>query len=139
MKSSAAALLAALTVAGATFAQDPAAGYPHKVLRVIVPFPAGGTADVLTRIIGEKLAAKAEPDGYTLLSTPPPPLVINPSLYAKLAFDPAQFVPVAVVAAVPNVLLVHPSLPVTTLKELIALAKQKAATPGRQRTGGGSR
>ncbi len=147
MKSSAAAWLAALSIAGATFAQDPAAGYPHKVIRVIVPFPAGGTADVLPRIIGEKLAArwgqpviidnrpgaagnigaelaaKAEPDGYTLLSTPPPPLVINPSLYAKLAFDPSQFVPVAVIAAVPNVLLVHPSVSAASLQELIAYVR----------------
>ena len=102
---------------------------------IIVPFPAGGTADIMPRIFGEKLAAKwgqpvvvdnrpgaagnigaelvyrAEPDGYTLLSAPPPPLVINPSLYPKLAFDPARFVPVSVMGAVPNVLLVHPKVP----------------------------
>lgn len=133
------ALLAAL----ASHAQD----YPSRPIRIIVPFPAGGTADIMPRIFGEKLAAKwgqavvvdnrpgaagnigaelvykAEPDGYTLLSAPPPPLVINPSLYPRLAFAPSQFVPVSVMAAVPNVLLVHPKLPAGSVQELIAHAK----------------
>jgi tripartite-type tricarboxylate transporter receptor subunit TctC len=127
-------------------AQD-AAGYPAKPIRIVVPFPAGGTADLLPRIIGERLTAKfgqpvlvenragaggtigaefvskAEPDGYTLLSAPPPPLVINPSLYPKLGYDAAAFVPVTVIAAVPNVLLVHPRVPVNTMAEFIAYAK----------------
>src|SRR5882762_5058055 len=102
---------------GALLAVFPAQGqdYPVRPIRIIVPFPAGGTADIMPRIFAEKLAAKwghavivdnrpgaagnigaelvykAEPDGYTLLSAPPPPLVINPSLYPKLAFDPARF------------------------------------------------
>ena len=124
-----------------------AQGYPTRAIRIIVPFPAGGTADVMPRIIGEKLSLKwgqavivenragaagnigaeavfkADPDGYTLLSAPPPPLVINPSLYPKLAFDPTQFVPVTVIAAVPNVFLLHPKVPANTLQELIAYAK----------------
>ena len=124
-----------------------AASYPNRQIRIVVPFPAGGTADILPRVLGEKLGArfgqtvvvenragaagnigaeavfKAEPDGYTLLSAPPPPLVINQSLYAKLAFDAAQFVPVTIIAAVPNVLLVHPKVPVNTMAELIAYAK----------------
>ncbi len=146
---------AAISLAGACLlgaawvcaqAQD-AAGYPARPIRIVVPFPAGGTADVLPRIIGERLTAKfgqpvlvenragaagaigaeivskAEPDGYTLMATPPSPLVINPSLYAKLAYDAAAFVPVTVMAAVPNVLLVHPKVPVNTMAEFIAYAK----------------
>ena len=127
-------------------AQD-AALYPNKQIRIVVPFPAGGTADILPRVLGEKLGIrfgqtivvenragaagnigaeavfKADPDGYTLLSAPPPPLVINPSLYAKLAFDASWFVPVTIIAAVPNVLLVHPKVPANTMAEFIAYAK----------------
>jgi tripartite-type tricarboxylate transporter receptor subunit TctC len=134
---------AAFAAAAAAHAQD----YPARPIRIIVPFPAGGTADIMPRIFGEKLAAKwgqpvvvdnrpgaagnigaelvyrAEPDGYTLLSAPPPPLVINPSLYPKLAFDPTRFVTVSVMAAVPNVLLVHPKVPAASIQELIAHAK----------------
>ena len=100
-----AALLAAASSAGA---QD----YPSRPVKIIVPFPAGGTADVMPRIfsdwlsrkwgqpvvienrtgaagnIGAETVAKSEPDGYTLLSAPPPPLVINHNLYPKLGFDP---------------------------------------------------
>src|ERR1700675_4494769 len=109
-----AALIAALAAAPSAGAQD----YPTRAVKIIVPFPAGGSADVVPRIVGEwlsrkwghpvvienrpgaagnigaELVYKAEPDGYTLLSAPPPPLVINPSLYAQLAFDPAQLAPV---------------------------------------------
>src|SRR5262252_9144364 len=122
MKSLAWLWLASLLAAPA-WAQDPAAAYPVRAIRVIVPFPAGGAADALPRIVGERLAAKwgqpvvvenrvgasgsigaeavwrAEPDGYTLLATPPAPLVINPSLYVRLAYDPTQFVPVPGLAA----------------------------------------
>jgi tripartite-type tricarboxylate transporter receptor subunit TctC len=121
--------------------------YPGKPIRIVVPFPAGGSADLIPRIVGEKLAAKwgqpvvvenrpgaagnigaelvykSEPDDYTLLSAPPPPLVINQSLYAKLAFDPAQFVPVSVMAAIPNVLLVNPGVGAGSVQELITFAK----------------
>jgi tripartite-type tricarboxylate transporter receptor subunit TctC len=137
---------------GAALAQDPAAGYPAKAIRIIVPFPAGGSADLMPRAFAEKLAAKwgqpvvvenrpgaagnigaelvfkAEPDGYTLLSAPPPPLVINGSLYSRLAFDPAQFTPVALIGSIPNVMLVHPRVTVATVPEFIALAR---ANPGR--------
>ncbi len=126
--------------------------YPGIAIRIVVPFPAGGSADLIPRIVGEKLAAKwgqpvvvenrpgaagnigaefvykAEPDGYLLLSAPPPPLVINQSLYAKLAFDPAQFVPVSVMAAIPNVLLVNPGVGASSVQELITFAR---AAPGR--------
>jgi tripartite-type tricarboxylate transporter receptor subunit TctC len=78
--------------------------------------------------IGAEIVYKAEPDGYTVLAAPPPPLVINPSLYPKLAYDPARFVPVSVMGAIPNVFLTHPSVPVTTVKEAIAYAR---ANPGK--------
>src|SRR5437867_4143310 len=104
-----AALIAVL--AAPAGAQD----YPTRAVKIIVPFPAGGSADVVPRIvaewlsrkwaqpvvienrpgaagnIGAELAYKAEPDGYTLLSAPPPPLVINQNLYPRLNFDPTQF------------------------------------------------
>jgi tripartite-type tricarboxylate transporter receptor subunit TctC len=146
----------ALVLALPAGAQDASTGsaqaYPSRPIKIIVPFPAGGTADIMPRIVAEKLSSKwgqpilienragaagnigaeavfkAEPDGYTLLSAPPPPLVINPSLYPQLAFDPAQFVPVSVMAAVPNVFLVHPKVPANTVQEFIAYAR---ANPGK--------
>src|SRR5499427_7882528 len=147
MRSLSCAWLACL-LAAPGWAQDPVASYPSRPIRVIVPFPAGGAADALPRIIGERLAARwgqpvvvenragasgaigaeavwrAEPDGYTLLATPPAPLVINPSLYEKLAYDPAQLVPVSVMAAIPSVLLVNAAkIPASTLQEFVALAR----------------
>ena len=140
-------LLAAL-LASSGFAQD----WPTKTVRIVVPFPAGGSADLLPRLVGEKLAAKwgqpvivenrpgaagnigadivfkADPDGYTLLSAPPPPLVINKLLYPKLSYDSAQFVPASVIAAIPNVLLVHPKTGVNTVQEFIELVR---ANPGK--------
>jgi tripartite-type tricarboxylate transporter receptor subunit TctC len=122
--------------------------WPVKTVRIIVPFPPGGSADLLPRVIGEKLSQQwgqpvivdnrpgaagnigatavfqAEPDGYTLLSAPPPPLVINRLLYPKLAFDSTQFVPMTVIAAIPNVLLVNPKLGVESVGELISYAKK---------------
>src|SRR5947207_9737513 len=104
--------------------------YPDRPVRIIVPFPAGGTADVVPRLIGDWLSRKwgqpvvienrtgaagnigaefvyrSAPDGYTLMSSPPPPLVINQSLYPKLPFDPAKFEPIIVMAHVPNALIV---------------------------------
>src|SRR5260221_1764594 len=142
------AWLAGLLLAASAWAQDPAPGYPGRPIRVIVPFPAGGAADALPRIVGERLAARwgqpvvvenragasgsigaeavarADPDGYTLLATPPAPLVINPSLYAKLPYDPTQFVPVTVIAAIPSVLLVNASkVPANTLQEFVAFVR----------------
>ncbi|HTQ75561.1 MAG TPA: tripartite tricarboxylate transporter substrate binding protein [Burkholderiales bacterium] len=142
------AALAGLILPMPAWAQDPAATYPSRPIRVVVPFPPGGAADALPRIVGERLAARwgqpvvvenragasgsigaeavwrAEPDGYTLLSTPPAPLVINPSLYAKLPYDPAQLVPVCVIAAIPSVLLVNAAkVPATTLQDFVALVR----------------
>ena len=104
--------------------------------QIIVPFPAGGTADVMPRLftdwlarkwgqpvvienrtgaggnIGAEAVAKSEPDGYTLLAAPPPPLVINQNLYPKLGFDPTEFSPVVIMGRVPNALVVNPKLSV---------------------------
>ena len=128
-------------------AQSPA--FPTKAVRIIVPFPPGGTNDLLTRVLAERLrqtwnqpvlvenragaggnigadvVARSEPDGYTLLSAPPPPFAINHNLYKKLTYDPTKFVPITVLASVPNVLAVHPAVPATSVQELIGLAKSK--------------
>jgi len=143
---------------GSAFAQN----YPAKPLRIIVPFPAGGTTDILARAIGQKLteewkqpvlidnrpgaganigaevAAKAPPDGYTLfgISTIH---CINPSLYSKLAYDPIRdFTPVTLVAETSQVLAVHPSLPVKTVKEFIAYAKARPSQLNYSSAGNGS-
>jgi len=132
-----------LLAVSAVSAQD----WPARPVRIVVPFPAGGSADLMPRIVAEKLSEKwgqpvivenrpgaagnigadivfrAEPDGYTLLSAPPPPLVINRLLYQKLSYDSSQFVPVSVIGAIPNVLLVHPKLGVSSVEELISLAR----------------
>lgn len=142
-------LLPALALAVAAFNAG-AQAYPTKPVRIIVPFPPGGTADLLTRLTAEKLTAslgqqmvvenragaggnlaaefvaRAEPDGYTLLASPPHLLTINPLLY-KLAFDPAKFVPISIIAMYPNVLLAGPRLRAASIDELIAQAR---ANPG---------
>jgi tripartite-type tricarboxylate transporter receptor subunit TctC len=127
--------------------------YPNKPIRIIVPYAAGGTSDILARQIGPKLTetwgqpvvienkagangnvgadfvAKSAPDGYTLLLTDLGGLVISASVYPKLPFDPSKdFSPVVMVSYSPHVLAVHPSVPVKNVKELIELAK---AQPGR--------
>jgi tripartite-type tricarboxylate transporter receptor subunit TctC len=136
--------------------------WPSKAVRIIVPFPAGGSADLLPRVVGEKLAQQwgqpvfienragaggnigaaavfqAEPDGYTLLCAPPPPLVINRLLYPKLAYDSTQFVPMTVIAAIPNVLLVHPKVTANSVSELIAYAKQNPTKLNYASQGGGT-
>lgn len=139
------ALTAALAVlAPAARADD----YPARVVKIVVPFPAGGTADIMPRIIAERLSrkwgqtviienhtgaggnigaelvAKSEPDGYTLLASPPPPLVINQNLYPHLEFDPLQFVPIIVMARVPNALVVNPDkIAANNVKDFIAYAQ----------------
>ena len=143
------AVAQAQTVTGA------APAYPVKSIRYIVPFPPGGTTDILGRLIGQKLseawgqtvvidnrsgaggsvgaeiAAKTPPDGYTLLGGTISSHAINSSLYSKLSYHPLRdFAPITRIATVPNVLVVHPSLPVKTVKEFAALAK---ARPGQLR------
>ena len=133
--------------AGATLAQN----YPNKAVRVIVPFPAGGSTDIVGRTVAQKLSelwgqpvvvdnragggtvigtdivAKAAPDGYTLLVTPAP-FTINPSLLAKLPYDAlADFAPITLINTTPLVVVVNPGVPARSVKELMALAK---ARPG---------
>lgn len=145
-------LLSATCLALAPTAVLAQSAYPNKPVKIVVPFPAGGSNDVLARIVGEKLSVKwsqpvlienragaggnigaeavyrADPDGYTLLSSPPGPLSINHNLYKSLPFDPAKFMPITVLAIVPNVISVKADLPVHSVKELIAHAK---ANPGK--------
>jgi tripartite-type tricarboxylate transporter receptor subunit TctC len=127
----------------------PAQSYP---LKLIVPFPPGGGADAIARNISQKLtealgqpvvidnragaggiigldaASKAAPDGYTLLMAPSGPMVIHPSLHAKLSYNPSKdFAPISQITTTPLILVVHPSLPVKSVKALIQLAK---ASPG---------
>jgi tripartite-type tricarboxylate transporter receptor subunit TctC len=146
-------LLTILGIAGLAFGQ-PVVGqdYPSKPIRIIVPLAAGGGTDTLAREIGEKLREKwnqpvlvenrpgaagnigaeavfrAPPDGYTLLFTQPAPLVVNTALYAKLGYDPEQFVPVALVSLQDMMLAVNPNVPAKTVQELIAFGK---ANPGK--------
>ena len=125
--------------------------FPSKPIRIIVPLAAGGPGDVLTRALGQKLSeqisqpvvidnrpgantnvgtefvAKAPADGYTLLLTGNP-FTTNPSLYGTLPYDPIKdFAPITPIALTPLILVVHPSLPVKSVKDLIALAKSKPA------------
>ena len=135
----------------ASSAQD-ATDYPKSQIRIIVNFPAGGTADILARIVGQKLGEKwnqavtidnrvgaggnigaaatytAEPDGYTLLVSPPGPMAINQSLFKTLPYDPRKFVPVTLLALIPNVIATRTDFPAGSVKELIAYAK---ANPGK--------
>ncbi|MEW6256225.1 MAG: tripartite tricarboxylate transporter substrate binding protein [Pseudomonadota bacterium] len=130
-----------------------AAAFPDRPIRIIVPYPPGGSNDVIARILAENLqqqwkqpvivdnrsgaggnvgageVARAEPDGYTLLLSAPGPLAINSSLYKNLTYNPLKdFAPIALVANVPIVLAVNPQLKVETVKDLVALAK---AEPGK--------
>jgi tripartite-type tricarboxylate transporter receptor subunit TctC len=138
--------LALITIAAGAQAQP----YPTKSIRLIVPFAAGGSTDALARAVGQKLGdnfgqqvivdnrtgangnigtdmvAKANPDGYTLLMAFDATMVINPSAYSKLPFDPIRdFAPITKVASLPLILVAHPSFPASNTKELIAYAKSK--------------
>jgi tripartite-type tricarboxylate transporter receptor subunit TctC len=145
-------MLLALVVSIVASTAVEAQTYPSRPVRLIVPFPAGGGADIFARLIGRKLgeglgqqvvadnragasgiigcelAARAAPDGYTILMATTGTHTTNPAVYAKLPYDPVKdFAPISLVAESPFVLIVHPSLPVRNLKELIAFAK---ARPG---------
>ncbi len=137
-----------LALAANAWSQD----YPSKPIKFVIPSPPGGGTDTLGRFVGDKLQGrwgqpvivenragaggniaadavyKAAPDGYTLLFAHPAPLVINKTLSRKLSYDPDAFVPIALVATVPNVLIVSPKLAANSIEQLIALAK---ANPGR--------
>ena len=142
------ALAAMVALSPAAQAQD----YPSRAVKIIVPFPAGGTADVMPRIfadwlarkwghpvvienrtgaagnIGAEAVAKAEPDGYTLLAAPAPPLVINQNLYPRLGFDPTEFVPIVIMGRVPNALVLNARVPLASVADVIAYAK---SSPGK--------
>jgi len=143
-------LLVILLLAAAGLAPALAQNYPLKTVRLIVPFPPGGSTETLARmlsvklsemwgqqiiidnrpgaggIIGTELGAKAVPDGYTLLMGSGAPLTIVPGFPAKLPYDPLKdFAPIINAAAVPNVVALHPSVPARNIKELIALAKAR--------------
>ncbi|MEP7058947.1 MAG: tripartite tricarboxylate transporter substrate binding protein, partial [Caldimonas sp.] len=158
----AAALAFAAAAPLAAQAQD---NYPARPVRIIVPYAAGGVADALPRIVGEKLTqkwkqpvivenkpgasgnigmeegARAEPDGYTLVLAAAGNMTVNPILFRNLRFDTYKdFVPVTLLAASPNVLVVHPSVPAKNFRQLVAYAKEHPgklnfATPG---DGGGA-
>jgi len=136
--------------AGAAAAQN----YPSRPVKIVVPFPAGGSNDIVARVIAQKLSernsgqtffvenrggaggnigaeavANSDPDGYTLLLTAPPPLTNNAALYRDLRYDPSTaFAPIGLIASVPIVLAVHPSTGIKNVSELIALAKAKPGT-----------
>ena len=143
------ALVAALLfIAAPAFAQST---WPQKQVRIVVPFPAGGAADALCRLVADKLGAawnhtviidnragaggnigaeivwRAD-DGHTLLCAPPPPLAINHNLYKTLPYEPLKFVPITVLALVPNVITARQDFPAASAKELVAYAK---ANPGK--------
>jgi len=151
-------VLMALVASSAAFAQ--AQPYPAKPIRFVVPYPAGGPLDTVARLLGQQVAqstkqpvivdnkpgaggnigadavAKAPPDGYTILMGAVATHAINPTLYASIPYDPIRdFAPVTQVASTPNVLVVHPSIPASSVKELIAYAK---ANPGKLNFGSGS-
>jgi tripartite-type tricarboxylate transporter receptor subunit TctC len=133
-------------------AQTPAQSWPQKAVRIIVPFPAGGSNDALCRIVADKLsgdwkqpvivdnkagaggnigaeiAYSAPADGYTLLCSPPGPLSINHNLYKSLSYDWSKFAPITILALSPNVITARKDLPANTAQEFIAWAK---ANPGK--------
>ena len=154
--------IAAIVFVCPAVAQGPSTGsgqaYPSRPVRVVVPFAPGGPNDIIVRLVAQKLGeslgqpflvenragaggnigtdyvAKSAPDGYTLLSVGPGSLIINP-LMGKVAYDTQRdFAPVTLMAKAPNALVVHPSLPVSSVKELIALAR---ARPGAINYGSG--
>jgi tripartite-type tricarboxylate transporter receptor subunit TctC len=143
-------LVAAASVAAAPALRAQTAAWPTKTLRIIVPYPPGGSSDIIARAISQPLSealgqsvivenragangnlgaeqvAKAAPDGYTLLLCDTGALAISPSMYTHLAFDPSKDLRgVTMLAYSPHLLVVHPSVPANSLKELVALSKQK--------------
>lgn len=147
----------ALCAAPAALAQN----YPTKTIKFIAPYPPGGTTDVLARVlaqklgeslgqtlavenhpgaggnIGQELAAKSPPDGYTLVLTANPALQTNQFLYKRLGFDPFNdYAPISIVATAGSVVVVHPNVPAKNLNELISIAK---ASPGKYNFGSGGR
>ncbi len=140
------ALALGLLAASTAFAQS----YPSKPVRLIVPFPAGGGSDVIGRIVAQKLGdrvgqqiivdnragaggsigteavARAAPDGYTMVLASTSEIAINPGIYSKLNYDTVKdLAAVTLVAATPMVVIIHPTFPIASMRDLIALAKAK--------------
>jgi tripartite-type tricarboxylate transporter receptor subunit TctC len=164
MKALAALFAFALAAVPASLlAADAKAAYPTKPVRLIIPFPPGGTTDIMGRLtaqglsetwsqqvivdnrggaagqIGAELAATSPPDGYTLFMGHIGTLGVNPALYAKLRYDPLKdFVPVSLVSRVHNLLVVHPSLPVKRVSDLVKLARSKPGALNYGSAGAGS-
>jgi len=156
-------ILIALFAAALAVSDAAAQQYPSRPIRLIVPFTPGGTTDIVARVVGNRLAeslgvqvvienrpgaagsigaevaARSKPDGYTLFMGHIGTLAVNPALYAKLPYDPLRdFAPISMVTMVPSMLVVHPSLPVKSMKELMAFAKSHpgALTYGSTGAGG---
>jgi tripartite-type tricarboxylate transporter receptor subunit TctC len=152
-----------LALGASAGAQSPAANYPAKPIRFIAPYAAGGGSDTLARLIGQRLTeswgqpvvienrpgaggsigaevtAKALPDGYTALVTPSAALTINPHLYSRLPYDPLKdFAPITAATNSPYLLVVHPSIPATNVKELIAYARARPGQLNYNSAGNGS-
>ena len=139
-------LLAGALLATPALGQD-AADYPNRPIRLVVCVPAGGGVDTVSRIVADKLGQKlgrpvvienrtgqsgnigaeyvygTEPDGYTLLASQPAPLTVNVLLYRKVNFDPAKFIPVAIMTSIPNTLTVRPDFPAKDMKEFLEYAR----------------
>ena len=152
MRTILALITSALIFGASAWAQDPAAEFPNKPIKIIVSVPAGGGVDTVTRIVAEGLHKRlgqpvvvenragaagnigaeyvytSDPDGYTLLASQPSPITINPMLYKKMNFDPTQFEPVAIMTTIANVLLVRKDFPAKDAKEFIVYVK---ANPGK--------
>jgi tripartite-type tricarboxylate transporter receptor subunit TctC len=158
-----AALIAASVIGAGVAALACGQGYPSKPVRLIVPYPPGGGTDIFARLVGAKLqetlgqpfvieqrpgaagvigadaAAKSAPDGYTIVIGQASNLAINASLMKKLPYDPVRdFAPITRVAMSPNLLVVHPSLPVRSVKDLVALAKARPGAINYASAGNGS-
>jgi tripartite-type tricarboxylate transporter receptor subunit TctC len=142
---------AVVTLAAAPSSAQP---YPNKLVRIVAPFPAGGPTDGAARLIADRLSAlfgqtvvvenrpggaggtvgvksvaSADPDGYTILLTPPGPLVSAPTIFRNVGYDPVKaFTPVAAVFSSPHILVINPNLPAKSMQELVAYAK---ANPGK--------
>src|SRR6478609_9601797 len=142
-----------ITVAASVVSPAIAETWPTRPIRFIVPFAPGGGGDVVGRIIGQRmseqlgkplvidnraggggtlgceLAAKAAPDGYTLLLGNVGPIAVGPALYPKLTYDPVRdFAPVTMIASFPNLLVANPALPFKSVPELVAYAKSRPGT-----------
>lgn len=162
MKHITTAIVAALSLLSApVFAS--AADYPNKPIRVLVPYPPGGSTDGVARLVGQRLSAKlgqpvvvdnrpgaseaiaagavakSPPDGYTLLFATMTGLSVNRSLYAKLSYDPAKdFAPIIQVTSIPSVVVVNPNVPVNKMSDLVAFLKSRPSSEGYASAGNGT-